>query len=82
MLLPEEPPLDPITKHLLTTFYGACRGRRFITSMTGVFPLPLSAREISDWLDAHPSPLSRREIDEVMFVLDAICLEDEEKGEG
>lgn len=77
MPLPEEPPLDPITKHLLTTFYGVCRGRRFIASMTGAFPLPLSAREISDWLDAHPSPLTRREIDEVVFTLDAICLPEE-----
>jgi hypothetical protein len=42
--------------------------------MGGAFPLPLSGREISDWLDAHPAPLSRDEIDEVMFSLDAACL--------
>ena len=45
--------------------------------MAGAFPLPLSAREISDWLDAHPSPLPRRHVDEVVFALDAICLVDE-----
>ena len=45
--------------------------------MAGVFPLPLSAREISDWLEAHPSPLPRRHVDEVVFALDAICLTEE-----
>lgn len=53
-------------------------GRRFISTMAGAFPLPLSAREISDWLDAHPSPLPRRHVDEVVFALDAICLAEEE----
>lgn len=75
MDIPEEPASDPITSHLLNTFRNVCRGRRFITSMAGVFPLPLSAREISDWLEAHPSPLARREVDEVVFALDAICLD-------
>jgi hypothetical protein len=42
--------------------------------MAGAFPLPLSAREISDWLESHPSPLPRDEIDDVMFALDALCL--------
>ncbi|CAN2967439.1 hypothetical protein [Pseudomonas fluorescens] len=45
--------------------------------MAGAFPLPLSAREISDWLDSHPSPLSRDEVDAVMFALDAVCLADD-----
>ena len=45
--------------------------------MAGAFPLPLSAREISDWLEAHPPPLPRRHVDEVVFALDAICLADE-----
>ncbi|MFV3015424.1 hypothetical protein ACM9HO_06935 [Pseudomonas sp. KHB2.9] len=81
MEIPEEPPTDPITKHLLATFFGVCRGRRFITTMVGAFPLPLSAREISDWLDAHPSPLPRREVDEVVFALDAICLAEGEDDE-
>ncbi|WP_346428712.1 MULTISPECIES: hypothetical protein [Pseudomonas fluorescens group] len=44
--------------------------------MAGAFPLPLSAREISDWLDSHPAPLPRDEIDAVMFALDAVCLDD------
>jgi hypothetical protein len=46
--------------------------------VNGIFPLPLSAREISDWLDAYPPPLPRSEVDEVIFALDAICLETDE----
>lgn len=75
--MPDEPPTDPITAHLLNSFRNVCRGRRFITTMTGAFPLPLSAREISDWLEAHPSPLPRRHVDEVVFALDAICLDED-----
>ncbi|WP_102818621.1 hypothetical protein, partial [Pseudomonas syringae] len=57
------------------------RGRRYISSMGGVFPMPLSAREISDWLDARPSPISREEIDDVIFELDRLFMEqgDEEE---
>lgn len=77
MSVPDEPPTDPITSCLLSTFRNVCRGRRFISSMAGAFPLPLSAREISDWLEAHPLPLPRRHVDEVVFALDAICLAEE-----
>ena len=66
-----------ITSYLLGVFYNVCRGRRFLSTMAGAFPLPLSAREISDWLEAHPSPLPRRHVDEVVFALDAICLTEE-----
>nr|WP_229999531.1 hypothetical protein [Pseudomonas carnis] len=75
--LPGEPGNDPITAYLLNTFRNVARGRRFLSTMAGAFPLPLSAREISDWLDSHPSPLSRDEIDAVMFALDAACLDDD-----
>ncbi|WP_057978837.1 hypothetical protein [Pseudomonas lactis] len=74
--LPDEPPNDPITAYLLNTFRNVARGRRFLSTMAGAFPLPLSAREISDWLDSHPAPLPRDEIDAVMFALDAVCLDD------
>lgn len=50
-----------------------------MSSMAGAFPLPLSAREISDWLEAHPSPLPRSHVDEVVFALDAICLNAEDE---
>ena len=66
-----------ITSYLIGVFYNVCRGRRFLSTMAGAFPLPLSAREISDWLEAHPSPLPRRHVDEVVFALDAICLAEE-----
>ncbi|WP_447778367.1 hypothetical protein [Pseudomonas chlororaphis] len=78
MAVPDEPENDPITAYLLNLFRNVCRGRRYITSMAGAFPLPLSAREISDWLESHPSPLARDEVDEVMFALDAVCLAGDE----
>ena len=74
MVVPDEPETDPMTSYLLSTFRNITRGRRFASSMAGVFPLPLSAREISDWLDAHPPAMPRSEIDEVVFTLDALCL--------
>jgi hypothetical protein len=78
MVVPDEPETDPITSYLLSTFRNITRGRRFISSMAGAFPLPLSAREISDWLEAHPPAMPRAEIDEVVFTLDALCLETQE----
>ena len=78
MAVPEEPPADTITSYLLNVFYNVCRGRRFVSTMNGAFPLPLSAREISDWLEAHPSPLPRAHVDEVVFALDALCLEEDD----
>ncbi len=77
MDVPDEPPQDPITAYMLNTFRGVCRGRRYISGMGGVFPMPLSAREISDWLEAHPSPMSRDEIDVVLFELDRIFMEED-----
>lgn len=67
-----------MTSYLLSTFRNITRGRRFVSSMAGAFPLPLSAREISDWLEAHPPAMPRAEIDEVVFTLDALCLEKQE----
>jgi hypothetical protein len=79
MAVPDEPETDPMTEYLLSTFRNITRGRRFISTMAGAFPLPLSAREISDWLEAHPPAMPRREIDEVVYTLDAMCLEADEK---
>jgi hypothetical protein len=74
MAVPDEPETDPMTDYLLSTFRNITRGRRFVSSMAGAFPLPLSAREISDWLEAHPPAMPRAEIDEVVYTLDALCL--------
>ena len=63
-----------MTDYLLSAFRNITRGRRFVATMAGAFPLPLSAREISDWLEAHPPAMARAEIDEVVFTLDALCL--------
>jgi hypothetical protein len=78
MAVPDEPETDPITAYLLNLYRNVCRGRRYLAGMSGAIPLPLSAREISDWLESHPAPLPRAEIDEVMFTLDALCLQDGE----
>lgn len=79
MAVPDEPETDTITDYLLNTFRNITRGRRFVSSMAGAFPLPLSAREISDWLDAHPPAMPRSEIDEVVYTLDALCLKEEDE---
>ncbi|WP_434706923.1 hypothetical protein J3Q07_08410 [Pseudomonas sp. D4-18] len=78
MSVPDEPENDPLTAYLLNLYRNVCRGRRYIAGMAGAFPLPLSGRDISDWLEAHPSPLPRDEVDEVMFALDALCLAGDE----
>lgn len=82
MSVPDEPPQDPLTAYLLNTFRNVCRGRRYISGMGGVFPMPLSAREITDWLDAHPSPLHREEIDLVLFELDRLFMNDDDDDAG
>jgi hypothetical protein len=79
MTVPDEPETDPLTQYLLNTFRNVCRGRRMLATMTGAHPLPLSAKEISDWLEAHPAPLARHEVDEVMFALDHILLSEDEE---
>lgn len=79
MAVPDEPETDPMTNYLLSTFRNITRGRRFLSTMTGSFPLPLSAREISDWLEAHPPAMPRTEIDEVVFTLDALCLAEDDE---
>lgn len=81
MTVPDEPPIDTITAYLLNMFRNVSRGRRYIAGMSGAVPLPLSARQITDWLEAHPSPMPRTEIDDVIFALDALTLvkDDEEQ---
>ncbi|HEK1684112.1 TPA: hypothetical protein SMR42_000417 [Pseudomonas putida] len=79
MAVPEEPTLDPITGSLLSAFRNAARGRRYLVGAASVHPLRLSVREISDWLEAHPLPLPRRLVDEVLFALDELALEEDDE---
>lgn len=51
-----------------------------LATMAGVHSLRLSAREISDWLEAHPAPMPRHEVDEVIFALDDIVMMDIAEG--
>ncbi|MBP2270846.1 hypothetical protein J3A98_001539 [Pseudomonas sp. BP6] len=76
--MPDEPELDVITGSLLNVFRNAARGRRYLVGAAAVQPLRLSAREITDWLEAHPLPLPRRLVDEVIFALDEAALAEEE----
>nr|WP_274886401.1 hypothetical protein [Pseudomonas sp. ITEM 17296] len=66
--------MDVITGSLLNTFRNAAPGRRYLVGADVVQPLRLSAREITDWLEAYPLPLPRRLVDEVMFALDELAL--------
>nr|WP_302474962.1 hypothetical protein [Pseudomonas putida] len=70
--------MDVITGSLLNAFRNAARGRRYLVGAAAVQPLRLSAREISDWLEAHPLPLPRLFVDEVIFALDESALAEEE----
>lgn len=72
MAVPDVPERCAVTGHLLETYHYASRGRRYIAGMAGAIPLPLSAREITDWLEAHPSPLPRGIVDPVLFALDEV----------
>lgn len=63
-----------MTAHILQAYRGAARGRRYIAGAAGIHPLRLSARDITDWLEAHPLPLPRRYIDQAMFALDEVEL--------
>ncbi|NES11468.1 hypothetical protein [Pseudomonas laurentiana] len=65
-----------ITGSLLNAFRNAARGRRYLVGAAAVHPLRLSVREITDWLEAHPLPLPRQLVDEVMFALDELALEE------
>lgn len=51
-----------------------------MSTMAGVFPLPLSASQINDWLEGHPAALPRDMIDDVVFALDDLVLSDREEG--
>ncbi len=77
--MPDEPELDVITGSLLNAFRNAARGRRYLVGAAAVQPLRLSAREITDWLEAHPLPLPRRLVDEVIFALDEAALAEDDE---
>ena len=74
--MPDEPELDVITGSLLNTFRNVARGRRYLVGAAAVQPLRRSAREITDSLEVHPLPLPRRLVDEVMFALDELALDE------
>ncbi|XXE61530.1 hypothetical protein J3P77_09665 [Pseudomonas sp. R1-18] len=78
--MPDEPEIDSITAYLLHTFRSVCRARQYMSTMAGVFPLPLSASQINDWLEGHPAALPRDMIDDVVFALDDLVLSDRDEG--
>lgn len=79
MAVPEEPEADHITLGLLNAFRNASRSRRYLVGVKTVQPLRLTVRDVSDWLDAHPLPLPRGLVDEVIFALDELALNEDEE---
>lgn len=70
MTVPEEPPTDAITNHVIGVFYAANRARRYVASMGGAVAMPLSSVEIGQAIAAYGSPLARHELDACVFALD------------
>lgn len=69
--MPDEPPEDEVTRHVLNVYSGVTRGRRYLPVMQGKpIPLPIGGREVDEWLHGHPSPLDRDELDACVFALD------------
>lgn len=70
MAVPDEPPPDPITDHVIGVFRAASRARRYLSGIGGAVALPLSAVEIGQVVDAYGSPLPRVELDVCVLALD------------
>lgn len=72
--MPDEPPVDEVTRYVLRTYAGIARGRRYLQPAMGgkPMPLPISAREVDDWLAGHPLAMDRNELDAAVFALDAL----------
>lgn len=72
MRMPDEPDNDPITMYLIDVYRRVSKARRYLVGGNKGIPLPLTVRDITDWVDAHPTPLSREELDQAIFSLDWI----------
>ncbi|OQV33847.1 hypothetical protein D0C27_09510 [Alcaligenes faecalis] len=70
--MPDEPPSDPITDHVIRVYCAADRCRSVIVGMGGAVPLPLSTENISAVVQAYGTPLPRQELDMAVFELDRL----------
>ena len=74
MSVPDEPPTDAITDHIISVYCAADRGRRVVAGMGAAVPLPLSVSDITAVVEVYGSPLPRRLLDAAVFGLDGVIL--------
>lgn len=72
--MPDEPPTDPITDHIISVYCAADRCRGVAVGMGGAvpLPLPLTTANITAVVEAYGTPLSRRELDAAVFAIDRL----------
>lgn len=70
--VPDEPPSDPITDHIISVYCAADRCRGVAVGMGGAVPLPLTTANITAVVEAYRTPLSRRELDAAVFAIDRL----------
>ncbi|TKR55318.1 hypothetical protein D7I39_10870 [Allopusillimonas ginsengisoli] len=70
MSVPAEMPTDPITDHIISTFWAAHRARRYLAGASGAVALPLSHVEIGAVVDAYGAFLPRLELDTCVLAVD------------
>ena len=73
--IPPLPDCDDIGLATIHIFYLASKSRRYIGGMTTI-PLPLTVQDISDVLAVYPVLASRELIDETVFAIDDIWLDE------
>lgn len=74
--IPDRPETCYDSYGLIEIFMYASRGRQFISGMSGVDPRPLTVGNISEVLAVHDAPLERDTLDQLLFELDTIYLDD------
>lgn len=70
--MPDEPPTDPITDHVISVYCAVDRCRSVAVGMGGAVPLPLTTANITAVVEAYGTPLSRRELDAAVFEIDRL----------
>lgn len=73
--VPNPPECDDVGFGIIQTFYLASRGRGYVGGMA-VTPLPLTVQNVSDVLDIYPVLASREVIDNGVFAIDELWLDE------
>ena len=74
--IPDRPDACYDSYGLIEIFMYASRGRQYLSGMSGIDPRPLTVGNISEVLDVHDAPLTRDNLDQLIFELDAMFLDD------